>query len=481
MNSVRKELTIGVFYTAIAKYSGIFVSLVITIILARLLSPTDFGIVAIANIFIVFFSIISDLGIGPAIIQNRNLSSLDLNYLFSFTIYLGVVLGICFYFLAPIFSFYYENSLLSPVLKILSISVVFGTWNIVPNSLILKDKFFKFIAFRTFIIQVISGILSVFLAYSGGGIYSLLLSPILSSIFLFIVNISKRHLSFYFKLSLSPLKKIGSYSIYQFLFNFINYFTRNLDKLLVGKYISLGSLGYYEKSYRLMILPIQNITNVITPVIQPIFSDFQDDLKRQSNSYLKILCFLSNVGIPLTIFLFFSSREIILLVFGPQWEASITTFKILSLSVWGQLMGSSHGSILQSTNNTRLLFITGLINALINALGILVGIFIIGTIEGVAMMFVITFLLGFWNYNVIFKYALRTSVWPFYKMVFSSLLFGTFLSITLFSYVYIVDIENMLISLCCKFLVVFFLTYIYSIFILKINILNIKLLIKSLK
>lgn len=85
-------------------------------------------------------------------------------------------------------------------------------------------------------------------------------------------------------------------------FSFVNYFTRNLDKLLIGRVIGLQTLGYYEKSYRLMLLPLQNITSVITPVMHPIFAEFQDNLKMQRDRYLGIVRLLALIGFPLSVF-----------------------------------------------------------------------------------------------------------------------------------------------------------------------------------
>ena len=92
MGSIKKELLSGVFYTAIAKYSGILISLIITGVLARLISPDKFGIVAVVTVITFFFSIFSDLGIGAAIIQNKELQQKDLNQLFSFTVWSGCIL-----------------------------------------------------------------------------------------------------------------------------------------------------------------------------------------------------------------------------------------------------------------------------------------------------------------------------------------------------------------------------------------------------
>lgn len=161
----------------------------------------------------------------------------------------------------------------------MSVNLFFVTVNIVPSALLYRNKEFKFIAFRTFVVQFLGGFISIIAALNGAGLYALLINPIFSSATLFIVNILRYPQKMKIIFNISSLKIILSYSSYQFLFNLINYFSRNLDKLLIGKYMGMSLLGYYEKSYRLMMLPLQNITYAITPVMHPIFSDFQNDLK----------------------------------------------------------------------------------------------------------------------------------------------------------------------------------------------------------
>lgn len=142
--------------------------------------------------------------------------------------------------------------------------------NIVPNALLYKQKRFRFIAMRNLCVQGSVGTIAVIAALSGAGIYALLINPIVSSIVLFIVNLREHPLRVRWTAGLQPLRTIFAFSAYQFSFNVINYFTRNLDKLLIGKYMGMSPLGFYEKSYRLMMLPLQNITNIISPVMHPI-------------------------------------------------------------------------------------------------------------------------------------------------------------------------------------------------------------------
>lgn len=109
--------------------------------------------------------------------------------------------------------------------------------------------------------------------------------------------------------------------------------------------MNMSALGYYEKSYRLMMLPLQNITQVITPVMHPVLSDFQNDRERLAVSYERILRFLAFIGLPMAVFLFFTAEELTLLIFGDQWMPSVPVFRILALSVGVQIILSSSGSI----------------------------------------------------------------------------------------------------------------------------------------
>lgn len=132
-------------------------------------------------------------------------------------------------------------------------------------------------------VQILSGFGACIYAFYGGGVYSLVLQFIVSSLLLAVMYNCSSNLKWQFKVTKDSLSKIKAFSSYQFLFNLLSYFSRNSDKLLIGKYIGLSQLGYYEKSYRLMMLPLQNITFVISPVLLPIFQLF----KMMSNNWAK--------------------------------------------------------------------------------------------------------------------------------------------------------------------------------------------------
>lgn len=451
MSSTKKELLSGVFYTAIAKYSGIIVSLVVAGILARLIEPEEFGIVAIATVIISFFSIFSDLGIAPAIIQNKELSQKDLSNIFTFTIWLGISISILFFLCSWPISHFYKNGTLLTICQLLSLNLFFASANIIPNALLFKEKEFKFIAYRSLTIQISGGVMAITAALLGAGLYALIINPILSSILLFIISFRKNPQKFAQTWGIQSMKKILSFSAYQFMFNVINYFSRNLDKLLIGKYMDMVALGYYEKSYRLMMLPLQNITHVISPVMHPIFSDFQNDLTKLSNSYNKVIRFLAFIGLPLSVLLWFCSKEIILIIFGEQWMPSVPIFQILSISVGIQIILSTSGSIFQAANDTKSLFICGVFSTLLNVIGILTGIFFFKTLEAVAWCICITFTINFiqcyiWMYKITFK----QSLWKFWKQFLSPILLTGILIVCLLPTYYLSDKSSIYATLLLK-------------------------------
>ena len=187
-SNIKNQLFSGVFYTALAKYSGIVISLVIAGILARLLSPDDFGIVAVATVIIAFFSLLTDMGISPAIIQHKSLTKDELSTIFSFTVWTGIGISILFFAASWMIADYYESEILRTLCQLLSVNLFFASATIVPGALFYRNKEFKFIAIRSFVIQISAGAAAVTAALCGAGLYALIINPIISSILIFVIS-----------------------------------------------------------------------------------------------------------------------------------------------------------------------------------------------------------------------------------------------------------------------------------------------------
>lgn len=412
--SFKQQLKTGVFYTAIAKYSSIVISLGVTAVLSRLLTPADFGTIAVATVIIVFFNVFSDMGIGSAIIQKRDLSQQDYNSLFSYTVYSGIILAGIFFGSSWIIADIYEDDRLIVLCQVLSAQILFSTWNVLPNGLLTHHKMFKFIGLRTLVVQLILAGLSIGGAFLGFGIYTLLINPVGGSLIGFIINYCKNPLKFIWTPNFKSVRKIAGYSGYTFGFSLISYFVNNLDTLLIGRIFGMTILGYYEKSYRLMRLPVQNLTYVITPVLHPILADYQNNIKEQWQKYAKLIHMLAMIGFPLSAFLYFAANDLILIIYGPQWVPSIPVFQILSLTVGLQIIGSTTGSFYMASNNTKMLFYVGIINTAVNIGGLFIGLYGIGSIEGVAWMWLATTVFSLWN-NIIWAKVIGIKVFEVYK------------------------------------------------------------------
>lgn len=416
--SIKKAIMINF----VSKYSNVFIQLIINSILARLLTPDDYGIVAVITVFINFFTIIADMGIGPAIIQYKDLGEKQISDIFVFTFFVSVLISIGFVaFSYPLSIFYYNNVYIKLGI-ILSISIFFNVLNIVPNALLLKDKQFKALGIRTLIITVIGGIITIILALNGAKYYALVINSALVGSLTFVFNLYYSKIKIYLKFNMESIKKIKRYSSYQFGFSIINYFSRNLDNLLIGKLFGQSALGYYDKAYKLMLYPVQNLTHVITPTLHPILSEYQNNKEIIYKSYIKVVKVLSLLASFFGVFCFFSSKEIILIMFGDQWIKSIPSFRLLSLSIWAQMVTSCSGPIFQATGKTKLLFIQGIITTSITVICLTIGLYL-RSIESVASFITIAFSLHFiFVYYILIKKVFNYSLLDFFRIFKSSLL-----------------------------------------------------------
>lgn len=454
--SLRPQLMSGVFFTAISKYANVVISLIVTAVLSRVLLPEEFGVVAIATVVISFLSIFADIGLTSTIIQFKELQKKQLNILFSLSMYLGIFLGCLVFFGGYFIAIYYNEPSLVLICKLLSFNLLFTTLSVVPNAIFYREKLFKEIAVRSFLAQLASGSVAIAWALYYRNVYALVIGPILSSILIFVISYQRFPLKVYLRFSVESISHTFKYSLYQFLFNTINFFSRNMDTLVIGKVLGPSILGYYDKAYRLMSLPLQNITQVVTPVLHPLLSGHSDDvsyLKRINESMAKILALL---GFPMSVWLYFSAHELIVLFFGAQWYVAVPAFQFLSLTVGIQLILSSSGSFFQTGGDTRSLFICGVFSAILNVGAILIGVIYFESIEAVALGLLFTFTINFVQaYWLLYKKVFNSNCISFFQLLLKPLFFSLLLVGVYKLYLFYVDIHEEIYSLFLKSLIYF--------------------------
>lgn len=454
--SIKKASVIN----AIGKYSKILLSIMVEIILARLLTPYDYGIVAVVVVFTTFFTTFSDMGLSVAIVQRKDLTKSDIDNIYTFTVYISIVLMAVFYFFSYVIAKFYGSSVYVNVGKLLSIALFFNALNMVPNGILNRDKKFVTIAVRTVIVYVLSAVLTIILAFLGARYYALVAQAIFSAMFTFIWNVITTKPKFVIKYDNSGLKKVASYSIFQFAFNLLNYFSRNLDNLLAGRFIGSTQLGYYNKAYTLMQYPVSNLSGIVTPVLHPILSDYQNSKEILYKKYMSILKLLMAVGVWAEAICIFAAPEIIGIMYGSNWNNSIICFKLLAISIATQMMNSSSGAAFQALGNTKLLFIQGCINTTVTVFSILIGIFSGKTIYALALWVAISFIINFFvSYFFLIVFAFKLRFMKFIVELIPYIIIGMFLCI--FGYIYPnIFKDSMYLSGLCK---VLYITFIYVI------------------
>ena len=357
-----------------SKYTSIAAQLIITAVLARLVTPEEFGILAIVTVFTSFFTLFSDMGIGVAIVQFLDLTEEDFGRLFGFSVVLALGLAAAFCVACVPISAIYREPALVPLGCASSAALILTTLNMVPNGIMLRERKFAQIGLRLVVATVVSGAAGIAGALWGLGAYALVLQNVVLALVVLAWNLMSRpiaHVSFHF---MGTLRHVFSYSAFQFASSLINYFNRNLDNLLIGGAQGAAQLGYYDKAYKLTTYPMTSFSSVIASVVQPYMAAHQDDPDVIFECWRRMAKLCSLVGAAIAVVMFTCSAEIIAIMYGDGWAASVPMLHALAAGVWAQMVGNPTGAFFQSLGRTDLMFRCSVVNTAIMVTAIGAGI-----------------------------------------------------------------------------------------------------------
>lgn len=422
-SAIKKSLT-GRFLTYIVQFLCLAVY-------ARVFTPEQFGIIASIQVFVIFFQMLADVGIGPAIINEDKFESNQRDGVFSFTLILGFCLALVFYFFSYFLNVFYNGYEYQNIALMVSVSIVFYSLSMVPVTSLNKDAQFIKIAKANSVAELCSLLVVYVLFLSNFGVLALAAKGLAQSVFRFtLVYYQSSSTSMgrpCFGSEIYHVKKLARFASYQFGFNFINYFSRNLDNVLIAKYFGTTSLGVYEKAYQLMRYPLMLTTFGMAPAIQPILTKVRHDIESVVEEHNKLAGRLLFMSVLISGFLFLNSENIVLIIFGSQWNGIVPLIEIFSFMIPIQAVLSTSGSFFQVMNKPRWLFISGSISAVFNIVAIGFGVYFYD-MELVAKLLVVSFTLNFiQSYYFLFRFAFSHSMLSFYK----SLLRPVALAITL--------------------------------------------------
>lgn len=392
--NLRKIIFTGVFWSVINQIGVQILGLVTLAFLARLLVPEDFGLIAMVTIATGFLNIIRDFGFGAALVQKKDVTNAQFSTVFWLNIAIGLILTIVFYFLAEPISLFYEEPKIIKIVQVMSFSFLLNSFGVVWGNKLLKDVEFKQIFIRNFSSGLLAGGFAIYFAYKGFGYWALVIQlyvQLISNLFLNYLRV-KWLPDFVFERKF--LRELFSFSLPLFADKSFNYWMRNLDNLLVGKFLGKGELAFYTKAYSLMLLPVRQLSGTITKVLFPSFSLIQDDPKRIGQIYLKISRVIAFIAFPVMMFLSLSAEPLVLLIYGDQWEPVIPIFQVLSILGMFQAIGTLSGNIFMSRGKVMAMFKLGIFSRIFMMLGVVIGLWQ-GQLMGMVYGYVISSLLAF--------------------------------------------------------------------------------------
>ena len=351
-----------------------FLQMSATIVLSRLLTPEDFGLVAMVTAVAGFLRMFKDMGLSMATVQKEKIDHAQVSTLFWINIIISIVIMLILMMLAPVISWFYKEPRLIWITLALAGMFIFGGLTVQHQALLNRQMYFG----RLGLIQCLSkfiGIASaIILALYGIGYWSLVFMQITTTISLAIFvwiacgwrpGLPSR------KSGIRPMLTFGGYLSG---FSFVNYFSRNLDNILIGRYWGSQALGFYSKAYNLLLFPLEQINGPISSVAIPGLSRLQNEPEKYRRYYLKTISIIAFIGMPLSTFIVTMSNDIILFLLGPQWMPAAKILTVLGISAPIQVIYQTQGWLHVSLGRTDRLFRWGIIGSTAIVISFLIGI-----------------------------------------------------------------------------------------------------------
>ena len=303
-----------------------------SVILARLLFPTDFGVMGAVTVVINFTKRMSSFGFNLVLVQKKEINDDHKDAVFYFNLFLESLLALIIIALAAYLADFFHNQAVEKILYVMSIVFILDALGSVPKALLQRKMKFKQFGIVQLMNTITGLIVPIGLALLGFGVWSLVWGRILGSIFgVIIVFYYARwipRLSFKFR----ALKEMFAFGFWVYANNLINYTQNNIDYFLIGRLLGVGALGFYERAFNLMNLPRRQIAHIINSVLFSAYSKIQDQNEKIIRTLKRVQTSISFVGYPIMIWLFFAAPSFITVLYGPKWTPTIAPLQIMCIS-----------------------------------------------------------------------------------------------------------------------------------------------------
>jgi PST family polysaccharide transporter len=367
-------------------------SLLITTILARLVTPAEYGLIGMATVVLIFLRRFADFGTGSAIIQRCELGDTQLSSIFWFNALLGTALGGLLFVVAPLIARFYDEPGVQPVVAVLALTLPLQSLAIVPDHLLRRRLQFSRWVVRGLAAVAVGGGVGIALALAGGGVWALVgqqLAQAVAAMVALWLAVKWRPL---FSFRFEDIREIGGFTSGVVGFNLLNYFVRNTDFLLIGRFLGPVSLGLYALAYRLMRYPAQTLSGVASQTLFPVFSRMGDEQSRISNAYIRVVRYITVITFPIMVGMALTAEDFLVTLFGPQWLSAAPLLVYLALAVLLQPAASLLTAVIWAKGYTQWHLKYAVVQS-----GLVIAGFAIGLqwgVEGVAASYLITSLIS---------------------------------------------------------------------------------------
>jgi len=317
--NLRERAVSGVKWNAISQFTGQGITIICSIILSRILSPSLFGLFAMIAVLGNLINLIIGMGFNHAVIQNRTLTRKDLDSFFWLNIIVGSVTSALFYFLAPVITAFYGQPELLHVAQVFSIVFIIASATIVPGALLAKDLRFKKLATSNILAFLVSYGGALVLGYYSFGVWALVFQYIAFQVVTLSFNLIFASWWPAFTLQRHSLKKITKF-VSRFLpTQILDYFTSNIDLMLVGKFFGKNELGIYGRAQGIIMMPVNSLSILLSKSFFSIFSILQEDASKLRSNFVSSAKLLMITISPLLIAIALVPGDFVVIVFGDQW------------------------------------------------------------------------------------------------------------------------------------------------------------------
>lgn len=412
----------GATWLVIAQVSGQILKFAVATILARLLAPQEFGLIAMVLVFSGFARLFNDMGFSAALIQKQDVNERHFSSIFWLNVFASLLLMALLIIGAPLLASFFDQPRLVLLARVLSLEFLVGSVVIVQRALLTRSMDFRLLALSEIVAVILSGILGIVLAFRGFGVHALV-AQILA------LAICQATLIWWYSswrprrlFSRQAISELFRFSIGIAGGNALNYWIRNADNLLIGKFLGSTELGLYSRAYMVMLLPLSQLTFVLTQVMFPALSSIQGDKERSKRIYLRAVGAIALLTFPTMLGLLVVAEDFVLTLFGPNWAEMIPVLQVLCVVGMLQSVNSTVGWVYNSQGRSDMQFwwilFVGILTFAAIGIGIRWGIF------GVAVAYATRVFSTSWlNYSIPGR-LIGMSVAEVIKTVYLPLLFS---------------------------------------------------------